>query len=122
MRGNVIPGRAPLARRGVGIGIGEMPAKAITAMHRAGARQCEQDAATIFVNHPGRAHGGGVADGISAEARHGAVFIGGRQDLQQQGIARIALAHARDIFVRHAHGERRDRGGHGLPGQTEGLQ
>ena len=53
--------------------------------------------------------GRAVADRVEAETRHRPHFLVQRQDLAQQGVVRVAVAHAGDEAARHP--QRELRGG-----------
>ena len=62
-------------------------------MQRAGAARDQQHAARILLDEPG-CRKPLLADGIGREARYGCQLCGVRPHLEQQRVARIALAHA----------------------------
>ena len=81
-------------------------------MHGTGPGGRQQHPSVIFVQHAGDDHGEEIADRIGAETPDRKAFLGQRQYLPQQGVARIAGSHARDKPARHAQGKQ-SRGGRG---------
>jgi hypothetical protein len=65
----------------------------------------DQRAARVLVQQPGGGAAIEIADGIASEVRCRRELRGTGHDLQQQRVAGIAAAHARDITTRHAQRE-----------------
>ena len=124
VRGNRRHGLAPLAAGSQFFAIGEMPAETITAMDGAAAGGDEQGPAGVFVQHARGIARLKVADGIEHKTGHDAVFLVQRQDLTQQWIGRIAMAHASDIAARYTQRKRHPFGGQSRleRGQSEQVQ
>ena len=101
VRADHLERRGPAARRGGLLGIREVTAKAIAAVHGATAGGHQQGTAPVLVDHALAGFRRAVADRVQAETGHGAHLLVEREDLAQQRILWIAAAHARDEAARH---------------------
>src|SRR6185503_16483287 len=85
--------------------IGEMSSKAVATVHGARTGRDDERAALVLVQEPRRGTAVEIANRVRAEARSLHQLRGARQNLQQQRIARIAVAHACDIAAGYAQWE-----------------
>ena len=99
------------SRGGGFLGIGEMAAEAVAAMHRAAAGGDQQRAAVVLVQHAVRRRARRHRRPHRAtKPGTDRIFVVQRQHLAQQRIVRIAVAHARDEAARHPQRELRGGG------------
>ena len=82
-----------------------MPAEAVAAIHRATAGSHQKGASFVFVQDATGFAGGQVTDGIELETGCRLQFLIQGQDLAQQGIIRVAVAHTGHEGPGHAQGK-----------------
>ena len=100
-----VDGFAPLSGSGGFLGVWEMAAEAVAAVHRAAAGGDQQRAPVVLADDAGGGPGGGIADRVHAESGHRPQFFVQRQDLAQQRVVGVAMTHPCDESARHAQRE-----------------
>ncbi len=98
-------GLSPAAAGGVFRAVIEMPPEAVPAVDGAAAGRDQQGASAVFLDDAGGLFRGAIAYRVEAEAFHPTHFLVDRQDLAQQRIGGVAVAHAGDEPFRHAQRE-----------------
>src|SRR3546814_11953733 len=81
-------------RRGF-LGVGEVAAETVPAVHRAAAGGHQQRAALVLVDHAVAGAGGRVDQRVGAEARHRPQLLVQRQHLAQQRVVGVARSEER---------------------------
>lgn len=101
----IIDGFLPLACGGRFFGIGEVAPETVSAIDRAGAGRDQQCAAPVLMQYPGRAPGRQITHGIDAVAGRQGFFLGKRQNLPQERVMDVAMAHFGGETARNPEGE-----------------
>ena len=101
----IVDGFLPLACGSRVFGIREVTPEAVPAVDRAGAGRDQQCAAPVLMQYPGRAPGRQITHGIDAVAGCQAFFLGKRQNLPQERVMDVAMAHFGGETARNPEGE-----------------
>lgn len=89
----VADGLPPISGSSGFFGIGKVTTETVTAIDGAGAGRHQQCASSVFMQNTCRAPGHQITDSIDTEARCQDILFGHRQNLPQQGVVDIAMAH-----------------------------